>query len=78
MKKITCKEAGGVCGDVISGSSIRQMGENAKNHIMAKARAGDQAHKTLLEDIKQMGMSEKLERLQELKDKYQQLPEAKS
>jgi hypothetical protein len=75
MKKTTCKEIGGVCGDEISGSSLRQMGENARNHIMAKIKSGDQVHKSLMEDIQQMGMGEKLERIQELKDKYEQLPE---
>ncbi len=75
MKKATCKQIGGVCEDEISGGSLKQMGENARSHVMAKIKEGDQAHKTLMENIEQMGMGEKLERIQELKDKYDQLPE---
>ena len=44
MKKLTCKDLGGVCNAVISGDSFAEMGKNARAHGIAMCNNGDASH----------------------------------
>ncbi|PIT91177.1 DUF1059 domain-containing protein [Candidatus Kaiserbacteria bacterium CG10_big_fil_rev_8_21_14_0_10_49_17] len=44
MKKLTCKDLGGACGEEITGETFEELGENCKNHVLMQIQAGDTEH----------------------------------
>lgn len=56
MKKITCKDMGGVCNEVFEGNTYREVGEKGGAHIMSTT---DEAHAKLREQLTTSSEAEK-------------------
>jgi len=54
MKKMTCKNIGGMCGAEITGETPEEMMEAGKKHVHDAAEGGDEAHGELVEKMKNM------------------------
>ena len=44
MKKLTCRDLGGPCGEEITGNSFDEIGNNCRAHVEEKMKGGDKAH----------------------------------
>lgn len=51
MKKMTCRDLGGACDALITGSTPEEMGENAKKHAQEMVQKGDQPHIDAMEKM---------------------------
>ena len=54
MKKMTCRDLGGACDAVITGSTPEEMGGNCKKHVMGLKEKGDTSHDEAMEKMKNM------------------------
>lgn len=58
MKEMTCRELGGACDAIITGSTPEEMGENCKQHVMELKAAGDTSHDEAMAKMQNMSMEE--------------------
>ncbi len=56
MKKFTCKEMGGPCDEVFSGTTHKEVGDKGGKHIMTST---DEAHKPIREQLAKSSEEEK-------------------
>ena len=57
MKKMTCKQLGGVCDKELVAGTFEEMEGLIKDHASAMARSGDKSHMDAMEKMKQMQQS---------------------
>lgn len=73
MKKMTCKEMGGVCDAEIQGETAEEMMENGKNHVHG---ATDEGHQGIVKQMEAMSEEEKAGWTAEFKGKFNAAAEA--
>lgn len=76
MKKITCKEMGGTCDAEIHGETAEEMMENGKQHVHDAAESGDEAHKEVVERMKQLSEEDHKKWVDEFTQKFDSLEDA--
>lgn len=54
MKKMTCKQLGGVCDTAFSASSFDEIAQQSKTHAMEMFAAGDQAHIEKMNEMREL------------------------
>lgn len=67
MKKLTCKDVGGACDEVLSGETLDELGAMAKKHAMA---ANDDAHKEKMAEMAAKSAEERAAFWQEMTAKF--------
>jgi len=75
MKKLTCKELGGSCDEVITGETFEEMGENCKNHVLTQIQAGDTEHLRAVAKMKEATPEERSAMLAEYEKRFNDAPE---
>jgi hypothetical protein len=73
MKKITCKEMGGVCDTPITGNTSDEIAKKGKSHVHSM---NDDAHKALVEKMKGITEAELAEWKKMLDGKFGSAPDA--
>ena len=73
MKKMTCKEMGGVCDAEIQGETAEEMMENGKNHVHG---ATDEEHQGIVKQMEAMSDEEKAGWAEGIKAKFDATAEA--
>lgn len=76
MKKLTCKDLGGACGEVISGATFDEIGQKCRAHVMEAVKRGDAAHKAAANKMMTASPSEQATMMAEYKQKFDAAPEA--
>lgn len=54
MKKMTCKQLGGVCDKEFTGNSFEEIAEQSKKHGMEMMQAGDQSHAEAMQEMRKV------------------------
>lgn len=67
MKKMTCKEMGGVCDAEIQGETPEEMMENGKNHVH---EGTDEEHQEIVKQMEAMSEEGKAAWMEEFKGKF--------
>ena len=75
MKKMTCKELGGVCDTEITGNTPDEMAKNSQEHAMS---ANDEAHKNKMTQMAEMhkGPEAVKQYMDDFKARFDALPDA--
>lgn len=75
MKKMTCRQMGGPCDTVITGSTPQEMVDNGAKHVM---EVGDEEHKKVLTMMEEMNNNpeEAKKWNEDFEKKFAELPEA--
>jgi hypothetical protein len=78
MKKLTCKDLGGACDEVISGATFEEIGKNCRAHVMDAVKRGDAAHKAAVDKMMSASPSDQATMMAGYKKKFDAAPEAKT
>ena len=73
MKKMTCREMGGVCDAEIQGETAEEMGGNGKKHVHEST---DEAHRELCEKMKTISDEEMAAWKKDFETKFAAAPDA--
>ncbi len=76
MKKATCKDMRGACDAEFAGETPEEMGEKCKAHVMELVQAGDEAHKTAIDSMMQLGPEAQQQWYEEFRSRFDSLPDA--
>ena len=76
MKKITCREMGGDCDAVVTGETAEELMTNGKKHVHDLAESGDDAHKGVVERMKQLSEEDHKKWADDFTAKFDSLKEA--
>ncbi len=76
MKQATCKQLRGACDTIITGETADEMGDNCKQHVKEMIGAGDEAHQTAMEDMKDLSPEEQMHWYENFKDTFDSLQDA--
>jgi hypothetical protein len=71
VKKLTCKDVGGACDEVLFGETLDALGEMAKKHAMA---VNDDAHKQKMSEMMARTPEERAVFWQEMVAKFDAAP----
>ncbi len=75
MKKLSCRDLGGVCDEEITGNSFEELGNNCKAHVMEKLSSGDEAHMAAIEKMQNASPEEQQSMFTEYEKKFNEAPE---
>ena len=75
MKKLTCKDLGGVCDEEFIGVSFEEIGQKCHEHVMAMIDSGDEAHKQAAEKMKNATPQQRQAMMGDYQQKYKDAPE---
>ncbi len=59
MKKATCRYMRGACDAEFESQTPREMGQICRQHVMELVQPGDEAHKTAMENMLELGKEER-------------------
>ena len=76
MKKLTCRQLGGACDEEITGGSFAEMGKKCRDHVMAKIKAGDAAHKAAADKMSKSTPDEQKKIMAEFERRFKSAPNA--
>lgn len=76
MKKITCKEMGGVCDTAITGETAEELMKNGKQHVHDVAEGGDEDHKAVVERMKAISEEDYAKWSEDMVQKFDTLEDA--
>ena len=74
MKKITCKDLGGPCGEEITGNSFSEVGNKCRIHVMEQMQKGDAAHLTAAASMQHASPEQQRAMMAEYEKKYNEAP----
>lgn len=76
MKKTTCRNLKGACDEIILGETAEEMGKNSRKHVHEMMEAGDEAHKTAVNEMMQLSSEDQQKWYAEFMNSFDSLPEA--
>ena len=76
MKQATCKQLRGVCDVKITGSTPKQMGENARDHVKDMLADGDKAHEEVVKKMMSLSKAQQAKWYKEFENSFDSLEEA--
>ena len=76
MKKLTCRDLGGACDEVIMGATFDEIGQKCRAHVMDAVKRGDNAHKAAVGKMMGASPSEQAAMMAEYKKKFDAAPQA--
>jgi len=74
MKRITCRDLGGACDEVIKGNSFDEVGNNCRTHVMEHIKKGDRAHQAAVAAMQKASPEEQKAMMAGFKKKYDEAP----
>ena len=74
MKKLTCMDLGGPCGEEITGNSFEEMGNNCRAHVEEQMKNGDEAHQTAVSKMMNATPEEQKAMMAEYEKKFNESP----
>jgi hypothetical protein len=76
MKKLTCKQLGGACDEEIAGATFAEIGKKCREHVMAKIKAGDAAHKAAADKMSKATPEQQKKMMAEFENRFNSAPKA--
>lgn len=70
MKKLTCRDLGGSCGEEFTGESFKEIGKKSYDHVMEQINSGDEAHKIAAAKMKNASQEEQKTMMAEYEKRY--------
>jgi hypothetical protein len=70
MKRITCRDLGGACDEVITGNSFDEVGNHCRTHVMEQINKGDQAHRAAVTKMQNASPEEQNSMMATFKQRY--------
>ena len=70
-KQLRCKDLGGPCEEIISGSTFAEMGNNCKQHVMECMAMGDDAHIAAAEAMSQATPAQQQAKFAEYQQRFE-------
>jgi predicted small metal-binding protein len=74
MKKLTCQDLGGPCDTEFTGESFEEIGKKSREHVMEQMQAGDAAHLSAANKMRNATPEEQKGMMAEFKRKFNVAP----
>ena len=76
MKKATCRDMRGACDAEFEGETPREMGQICRQHVMEMVQSGDEAHKTAMDNMLELGKEEQEKWYEDFRSRSNSLQDA--
>ena len=70
MKKLTCRDLGGPCDAELTGDSFQEIGKKSYDHVMEQINAGDEAHKSAADTMRNASPEEQRAMMAEYEERF--------
>jgi hypothetical protein len=74
MKKLTCKDLGGVCDLEIAGDLLEEIGQKSRAHVIEQIKNGDSAHRTAAEKMRNASPTEQKAMMVKFEKRFNEAP----